>query len=84
MTKDTRKALRADLFALTEKYDMEHAAFCATYKEDGEFYGGMISNGDRVLKRHIFPTIFNIGRLWQYARESARDVLNSFEKSENP
>lgn len=79
MTDELHMELRKELTKVMEKYGIINAAFCGTTADD-QHVSGMIAEKATVARQQVILTVLNIGRLWQYARESMRDVLNSFEK----
>ena len=73
---EKQKELRADLQLVFSKYGLRNWAFCGEDKP-GYFIGGMA--GKQPQGGHML-TIVNIGRLWQYARQTCRELLDSYEK----
>ncbi len=75
MTDKKTKELQKDLEALKEKYKITGAAF--TGMCDNQFLGIPIG---KMAWGEMFEMICNVGRLWQYMRQMAKDNLNNFEK----
>jgi len=69
------KHLEGDLEDIMSRYGIKNAAFAGRHEEDyiGMFVGPQ-TNADAM------ETVYNIGRLWQHAREQVRTMLNRFEK----
>jgi hypothetical protein len=67
-----------DFYELIDKHGLKNCAIAATHP-DGNYLGFVaIRTGEP--KSAFFDTAFNVGRLWQHMRNSAKVILDEFEK----
>ncbi len=69
-------SLNNDLKEIASKYGIKHCSFCGNDGE-GDYIVMLSIMNESILDG--WPTILNIGRLWQPAREQTRNVLNRIE-----
>ena len=72
-----REQLQADLQKVVGKYKLINWGFCAEEKD--HVFVGMI--GKAKMSSDYMLAFVNIGRLWQYSRQSCRSFLDSYEQS---
>ena len=65
------------LKALIAEYELTDFSFCATRKD---IFVGSMCIDQREDMNFIFRAVCNIGRLWQHARTSTRDILDGYER----
>ena len=68
----------AELMPVLAKHGVTNAAICGTCGD--LFVGGAVTTDDKFNFTLAMETTLNCGRLWQYAREMTRQILNQFEK----
>jgi hypothetical protein len=76
MKMEKMEKLRTDLQNVADQYGVKDWAFCGVDKQ-AKFVGLM--QNKQTQGAHML-TIINVGRMWQWARESCRCLLNSYEK----
>lgn len=72
------EGFKTELNVISERYGIENAAFCGD--NGSEFIGFFVVVGGRISMDDAWRSSLNVGRLWQYAREAVRNILNNYEK----
>jgi len=73
---EKQKELQDKLQAVAQKYDLRNWGFCAEDKT--RTFIGLMEK--KQTQGGYMLTIINIGRLWQYARQTCRGLLDSYER----
>jgi hypothetical protein len=79
MTPDKQDALNRAIAKVAKQYGIINYSFCGEEKETGNFIG-FLGDGPTIKIKNIWSTVINIGRLWQHARNTTRNMLNEFDK----
>lgn len=78
-----KKALRKDLVELSKKYKIKNVCFTGEIEEPNYQYLGYLSAEvaeEETSGKNVACSILNVGRLWQYSRQTMVDILNKLEK----
>jgi len=73
---EKQQELQADLQTIAHKYDLHHWGFCGEGKDC--MFIGMLEQ--KQTQGGYMLSVLNIGRLWQYARQTCRGLLDSYER----
>jgi hypothetical protein len=77
MKPEKMKSIQEEIQEVANRNGIARWAFCGEFK-DRKFIGMMerkhLTCGSAML------TIINVGRLWQYARQNCRGLLDSYER----
>jgi len=73
---EKQKELQDDLQAVAHKYGLCNWGFCGEDKTRA--FVGLMEK--KQTQGGYMLTIINIGRLWQYARQTCRGLLDSYER----
>ena len=71
------RKIQSDIGVVADRHGITHWAFCGEHKDRvfvGFLQGGKVSQGAAML------VILNVGRLWQHARQTCRELLDSYER----
>lgn len=69
--------VQAEIHAVVTRHGISRWAFCGQDKNRmfvGFFEPAKLTQGEAMLN------VINVGRLWQYARQTCRGLLDSFER----
>jgi len=77
MKPDQIKLMQADIQAVADKHGVSRWAFGG---ETEQIFVGFME-GTKMTEGDAMKTIINVGRLWQYARQTCRNLLDTFERS---
>lgn len=73
---EKQKELQDELQAVARKYDLRNWGFCGEDKT--RMFVGLMEK--KLTQGGYMLVIINIGRLWQYARQTCRGLLDSYER----
>ena len=77
MDQEEKDKIKKALKIVCEDLDIKDASFCGV--TDSGTYMVISIRGTETLEG-VMTTIATVGRLWQYARTSMRDILDGFER----
>ena len=76
MNQEEQDKLQYELTEVVKKWNLRGCSFCGSC-EEATFIGFRLGGNN---KSEFWEAVMNIGRLWQFAREQSRSVLNQFER----
>ena len=76
MKVEKQSQLQADLQNVFSQYGLHNWAICG--EEKTRHFVGLMEG--KQTQGSYMLTINNVGRLWQYARQTCRELLDSYER----
>ena len=77
MKPEKMKMMQAEMQTIADRHGVGRWAFCGEEK-NRTFVAFM--EGKPMTQGAAMLTILNVGRLWQYARQTCRGLLDSYER----
>lgn len=78
MDEDKKKKFESELREGFNRHNCKNVSLCCD--ADEEFLGYISFENQKTSLPNVMASVINVGRLWQYSRQTTKELLDSFER----